>query len=197
MKFTTNTLALILFAIAIVILFFYCIRKNNNYINVKNILNKHCDIFRSKSTNRLLKGQIIVFFGVPMLLSVATVLINPIDDDFLDLILLIVTILISMFFAMLSIIIAISDNEKTKNKKLIKQTCDNINFENLVCILLLIICLIYNISPDLDISLIYFVIDIVIYYLLYCLLLNMFVVIKRISSIINNNTKINNSTKNE
>lgn len=199
-----NIISIILFCFSGIFLLLYSIRKNNNFINVRKTLANHVAIFKN---NKWLKGQLLFFFGLPCTLAIATTIIKPIDDSFLNLILLIITIFISMFFAMLSIIISFKDrenqtkNEKLKdskeqvqNKKLIKQTCDSLIFENFICVIIILISLIYNLFPkavfnflpDYCIGYLISIANFIIYYLLYCLLLNLFIVLKRIRILIHN-----------
>ena len=113
-----NIISIILFCFSGIVLLLYSIRKNNNFIDVRKTLANHVAIFKNKN-NKWLKGQLLFFFGLPCTLAIATTIIKPIDDSFLNLILLIITIFISMFFAMLSIIISFKDREnQTKNEKL-------------------------------------------------------------------------------
>lgn len=94
---------------------------------------------------------------------------------------------------MLSIIISFGDNNKN-DKKLIRETADSLIFENFICVIIILISLIYNLFPraafeefpELFINFIIFVADYFIYYLLYCLLLNLFIVLKRIGVLIHN-----------
>lgn len=199
-----NIISIILFCFSGIFLLLYSIRKNNNFIDVRKTLTNHVAIFKNKN-NKWLKGQLLFFFGLPCTLAIATTIIKPIDDSFLNLILLIITIFISMFFAMLSIIISFKDrenqtkNEKLKdskeqvqNKKLIKQTCDSLIFENFICVIIILISLIYNLFPkavlnflpDYCIGHLISIANFIIYYLLYCLLLNLFIVVKRIRILI-------------
>lgn len=90
-------ISIILFFISGLTLLFYSVRKNNNFINLRGTISNHISIFKDRN-NKYLKEQLFIFFGLPCLLSFATTIIKPIDDTFLDLILLIVTIFISMFF---------------------------------------------------------------------------------------------------
>lgn len=182
--------SIILFFISGFILLIYSVRKNNNFINLRGTISNHISIFKDRN-NKYMIGQLLIFFGLPCLLSFATTIIKPIDDTFLNLILLIVTIFISMFFAMLSIIISFGDNHEN-NKKLITETADSLIFENFICVIIILISLIYNLFPRVAfkefpesfINFIIFIADFFIYYLLYCLLLNLFIVLKRIGVLI-------------
>lgn len=147
-------------------------------------------MFKNKN-NKYLKGQLFIFFGLPCALSIATIMIKPIDDAFLNLIILVITIFTSMFFAMLSIIISLKGKQE-ENKKLIKETCDSLIFENFICVIIILLSLIYYVFPQkaLDflpeycVDWLICIVDFIIYYLIYCLLLNLFIVLKRIRVLI-------------
>lgn len=186
-------ISIILFCFSGVVLLCYFLRKNNNFIDIRGTIKNYISIFKNKY-NKYLKGQLFFFFGLPCTLAIATAIIKPMDDNFLNLILLIITIFISMFFAMLSIIISFKDKQ-TENKKLIKETCDGLIFENFICVIIILISLIYNLFPkaiinflpDYCIDGLTSIADFAIYYLLYCLLLNLFIVLKRIRILIHHN----------
>lgn len=186
-------ISIVLFCLSVLVLFVYAFRKNNNFINLRGTISNYTSIFKNKN-NKYLKGQLFIFFGIPCTLSIATTIIKPIDDTFLNLILLVITIFISMFFAMLSIIISFGDKQ-AKNNKLVKETCDSLIFENFICVIIILIALIYNLFPNIAFSFIpknltdylAHTADFFIYYLLYCLLLNLFIVLKRIRVLIHYN----------
>lgn len=91
-----------------------------------------------------------MYFGVPLLLAVAVSKIKTIDDGAINIITIIVSILTSMFFTLLTL--TIDMREKVKNNKtytaseaaistqLLKETYYSVMFEILVSVVILIMC---------------------------------------------------------
>ena len=84
-----------------------------------------------------------MFYFVPLILAVAIVKLKLIDKDIINNINIVISIFISMFFAMLSILCSFQikkkDAESIDNTyhKLLKETFNSILFESCLCILLL------------------------------------------------------------
>ena len=61
------TMPEILIAIAALIICFNLFRKNNNFFDVRNIFKEQFKIFKYA------KGQLVVFYGVPLILAFASI----------------------------------------------------------------------------------------------------------------------------
>nr|DAE66665.1 MAG TPA: hypothetical protein [Caudoviricetes sp.] len=183
-----------LLLIAVIVLAVGRVVFKKKYLNCYEIINRHLECFKA-SDNRYSKVSLFLYFGVPVLVSIALVRIRNIDDDVVNIITVIISILTSMLFTMLTLVLdmrkrIISDKEYNANKaaisaKLLKETYYSIMYEILNSIIILIICFVELFSKSYSrIS------SLMIYYLVFTLLMNLFMVLKRIFKVIDND--INN-----
>lgn len=161
---------------------------NLKYINCFDIIKKHIQCFRKKNGN-ISKMAILLYFGTPLLLAVAVEQIRVIDDSAINIITVIVSILTSMFFTLLTLILDMREKVKNSTKydaskaaissKILKETYYSIMFEILVSIVILILCFIELFSKTFSI-----LESFVIYYLTFVMLVNLFMILKRIFRVI-------------
>lgn len=163
------------FALSAIVLLFATTRKNNNFFDVQHIIKSHLNIFKDS------KFQYVIFYGVPFLLSTGTLLQQFVNEDLLGHIIIVISIFMSMLFAMLSTITSL--NQKTKDEfylKLVNETHMSILFEAILCIGVLIISftlLFSNITNCFVLGIFSFIL----YYLIYTIMLQVFILVKRIS----------------
>lgn len=148
------------------------------------IIKNHLRCFR-KSSGKLSTISIVLYFGVPMLLALALAIINKINDSAINIITIIISILTSMFFTLLTLVLDIKAKTKVDTSysasdakiisDVLKETYYSIMFEILVSIILLIFCFL-----DLFASNFSFIESIVIYYMTLIVLVNLFIILKRI-----------------
>ena len=172
-----------LFTLSAVILLFSATRKRNNFFDIRGIVKDQFKIFHG------LKTQLFVFYGVPFLLAFATVRIKRIDETILDNIIIVLSIFLSMLFAMLSIVGSQNNNKNEKRKILIDQTFNSIMFESVLCIVSLIIsfsCFFTTTVEGSNDTIVKWIISTILYYLIYTTILNTFIVIKRIKILFEN-----------
>ena len=176
-KFITS--AEFLFLVSGLIIFFNCIKKNNNFFDIRDIINKHFMMFSEA------KGQIFVFYGTPLILAIAVLKCNCINNDIIDNIIIILSIIISMLFAMLSIL-SNYPNKDDLYEKTLEETYNTILFQCVVCVLSLIISFaqyfIENDSPEIYLI----VISFVLYYMIFVLIMNIFLILKRMKALFEN-----------
>ena len=121
------------------------------YLDCYEIIKRHLECFKT-SDNRYSKVSLFLYFGVPAVVSIALVRIRNIDDDVINIITVIISILTSMLFTMLTLVLdmrkrIISDKDYNANKaaisaKLLKETYYSIMYEILNSIIILIrVCL--------------------------------------------------------
>jgi len=94
-----------------------------------------------------------------------------------------------MFFAMISILYSTSSKENVtdeKRKKLLHETINTILFECVLSIILLVISFIVLFIDDYNLSWPIVIVSLIIYYLLFVIILNVFIVIKRIKKLFDN-----------
>lgn len=177
----------ILFFLGIILILVALLQKNSNFLDVRKIICQHLSIF-SKSPL-----QIVAIFGAPLLIAIAAAATHPLTAEIVNNLNVVLSILISMFFAMLSILASLnfkSTDQKTvhditlvraadKYNKVLKQTNNAILFESILAILLLIVSFSQLFIGSFDPTLKLKIISAFVYYLTLVLMLNIFVVIKR------------------
>lgn len=190
-EFLPTSSGLLLLAIAFLILGRIILKKK--YLNCSNIIIMHLKCFKRKDGKYSI-SSLILYFGIPYLLAMALVQIRCIDDFVINIVTVIISILTSMFFTILTLTLDMrkrikSDekynaNEASISSKLLKEIYYSIMFEILISIAILIACFI-----ELFAQIYSFLSSIVIYYLVFVLLMNLFMVLKRIFSVIDNDLK--------
>ncbi len=161
-----------------------------NYLSVWDIVKNHINCFRNPGTKKLLIIPIIDYFLMPFLLGIAAALIKLIDSSVVNIITIIVSILTSMFFTLLGMLIDMKSKingdanyystEAKVSKQSLVETYYAVMFEILISIILLILCL-FNVFT----SCFSFIQSILIYGLTFLLIVNLMMIIKRIFKIIN------------
>lgn len=175
----------VLYVLSALILFFGLFQKNSSFLRTRRLFARY---FKTFSGSPL---QCIMIFGVPLLLSVATARLAIVSEDIVNNIIIVLSIFISMFFAVLSILTSFnykkdSDGEKiaknTRAKRYnesLKNTVSIILVEALLCIVLLIISLAVLFVDSYSKTWLLTGISLVIYYLTFIVILNVFAIIKR------------------
>lgn len=164
------------------------LRKNDSFFNVRDVIKKHLSIFLD------CKSQYVIFYIMPLFFAVGLSLIYEADMNFYENISVIISILLSMLLAILSILATkdyILSGDEKRNKRIIevvKETINAIFFVALLCILVLSIGLVMNIILSMTsvpfINVIKYIIVSILYYLFVVILLNVLLIVKRISKII-------------
>lgn len=155
--------------------------KNSNFLDIRSILYQHIDIFKNSPL------QFISIFIIPALFAIAIVLIRCIDKEILNNLNIVLSILIAMFFSVLSILTAFE--QKNKNKKyqqLLNETFTTTIFEIILCLSLLLISFVALFISDFKNSLFLEIISVIIYYLTIVTILNILVIIKRLKVLFEN-----------
>lgn len=169
------------------------------YLNCFVIIQKHLECFK-KPSGRYSIISIILYFMVPYFISISLVQIRVIDDDVINIVTIIISILTSMLFTMLTLILdmrkgVLSDENYDASKasisaKLLKETYYSIMFEILISVVILIMCFVEIFSKEYS-----FFSSIIIYYLTFTLLMNLFMVLKRIFNIIDYDINLQDGNK--
>lgn len=164
------------------------------YLNCMVIIKKHLECFKKQNGDYSIIS-IGIYLGIPFLIALSLVQIKEIDSDVVNMLTIIVSILTSMFFTMLTLTLDIrkkvlsnenyNANNASVSAKVLKETYYTIMFEILISIAILIMCFIEMFSNKFSKYT-----SVVIYYLTFVLLLNLFMVLKRIFNVINNDLDI-------
>lgn len=184
-KSSISTILVCVSAILMVIAF---LQKNSNFLDVRSIISTHFKVFSGSPL------QCAVIFGVPLLITIAALNKQALSKDIVDTLNIVLSILISMFFAMLSILSALNlkvVNEKEKNdviaiskvkeyNLLLKETFNAVMFECILCILVLAISFTLLFVNSFSASWQLTLVSGVVYYLALVIVFNIFVIIKRI-----------------
>ncbi len=184
-KLSISTILVCVSAILMMIAF---LQKNSNFLDVRSIISTHFKVFSGSPL------QCAVIFGVPLLITIAALNKQALSKDIVDTLNIVLSILISMFFAMLSILSALNlkaVNEKEKNdviaiskveeyNLLLKETFNAVMFECILCILVLSISFTLLFVNDFSTSWQLTLVSGLVYYLALVIVFNIFVIIKRI-----------------
>lgn len=162
---------------------------NQKYLNYFEIIHKHIGCFR-KSSGKISLVSIFLYFCVPLLVAIALLMIRNIDSDVINLLAIIVSILTSMFFTLLTLILDMRGRVRSNQSynagdaklslNLLKDTYYSIMFEILISILILIFCFIELFAQQF-----YWLCGLIIYYMSFVMLTNLFMILKRIYKVIN------------
>ncbi|MDO4468393.1 MAG: hypothetical protein Q4C84_00965 [Bacillota bacterium] len=158
------------------------------YINCFDLIRMHILCFK-KTDGKISKIAIILYFGIPLLLAVAVMQIRIIDDSAINIITIIISILTSMFFTLLTLILDMREkvkgnmqydaSEAAISTKILKETYYSIMFEILISIVILILCFIELFAKTFN-----RIESFVIYYLTFVMIINLFMILKRIFRVI-------------
>lgn len=169
-----------------------------DYFSVTNIVKEYIKGFKNDRTKKVVIIPFLIAFIIPILFAILINNIKQIDGKTIEIITIIISILTSMFFTVLALIIDIkartkerqeskklNANDIQKTMKLIRLIYHALMFEILLCIFILLLCFI-GVFTEVFTSLLSFLI----YYFTFTMLINMFMVLKRVFVIIEH--EINN-----
>ena len=173
---------IVLFILALIILLAYVFKAGTNYLNIGKIFKDYISIFSDA------KKHLWIFWGVPVLLSGALVQVTILTSGLAENLCVFLSILVSAFFAMLSILVS-KDAKKQASKlyeQVLKETASTVLLEIVLCMVSLIISLSIIFLDASMTQWVQVIISLFEYYLLFAMLLNMLILIKRFKSLIDN-----------
>lgn len=183
MKMLTNPTFWIFFCLVILLISKFVFKID--YINVSEIMKKHINNFRNQKTNKILIIPFFIYFIMPLILAVAISNIKLADKDIIENITVALSILTSMLFTLLALIIDMKGKIESRNAKdgvkikklkvLVRETYYTIMFEIIISVILLVLTFAYMFIGEISLA-----ITILIYYLLFLFILNLLIVLKRI-----------------
>lgn len=182
----------------IILSLFICICIRVSYFNIFKITKNYISIFKNDGKYDIF--AIYMSLVLPMLLALyVKVYIKPGKDNY-ESILLIITILTALFFSALGIILSIKEkviliSSKSKEqtecsaskKERLNRLTNSVFYTDMFEIMISILILIFTFINDCLEQI--FIIDLLIYYLIFVLLINMLVLLKRFNIIIDEQIK--------
>lgn len=163
----------VLLPIGVVLVVLYSTQKYNNFIRIRGILAQYFSIF-DKSV-----FQIAFFIGVPALFAISFAQLAIPQQTTFDTMYVVVSILITMFFSVLTMLTGDNSKRNERYKDVLNETINCILFEIVVSIFILAYGFIFQmLMRKIPASLIS-VCTCVFYYMIFFLLLNMFIIVKR------------------
>ena len=168
--------------IGTIILLYSFTFKVSNFFDIKKIFIDHFKIFNG---NYL---QLFSVYITPIFIALNIALKQQVTKDTLEGINLIITVLTSMFFAIISILCSVDfKQKKEKYKKLVEETFNSTLFEIICCLLLLFASFILIFINKYDNTYLLKFASTFIYYLLMIVILNIFIILKRIKTVFDKN----------
>lgn len=181
----------ILILIGILILALALLQRNSNFLDVRAVFVLQLKAFTGSPL------QFVAIFITPLLLAVGISSDYPISTAIINSLILVLTIFMSMFFAMLSILSTFTFKKVTECKKdditannwaanynqLLKETFNAVIFECIICIIVLIIAFCLSVIDDYSSLHSIGIVSGIVYYLFLVILLNILVIIKRIKKL--------------
>ncbi len=185
-----------LLVISIIILVIGKVCFHKDFLNCFDIIKHHMNCFRMRN-GHISKISVFLYMIIPLFLAISIMQIRILDDDVINLITVIVSILTSMLFTLLTLILDMrtrikadckyNANDAYLSTKLLKETYYSLMFEILNCIFILIMCFV-----ELFVKQYSGIMSLIIYYLIFVLLLTLFVILKRIYNVINKDLEVHN-----
>ena len=159
------------------------------YTSVKDIIKNYLSCF-SDDHGKILFLPVVYYFGIPLLVSIVAALKHEMDGDIINTVTVVVSILTTLLFNLLMLVIDMKSKiqkdpeyysmDAHTSKKALIGAYYAIMFAILVSVGILIICL-FNVFVK-TYGLIQ---SICLYYLLFLLLINLFMILKKIYKVIN------------
>ncbi|MCI9453229.1 MAG: hypothetical protein HFG83_05285 [Dorea sp.] len=164
-----------------------------NYISVVDIIENHLNCFKN-SKGKILIVPIVNYMILPFLMGMATTLLEIINNDAINIITVIVSILTAMLFTLLTMVIDMKakikqnpeyfSKEAEVSEKALLETYYTIMFEILISIILLLFCFFNCFSKKYG-----SIQSFLIYSLTYMLVINLMMIIKRMFRVIDTDMK--------
>lgn len=181
--------------ISTIIVIIYMFQKNNNFIDIKRMVSNHFKIF-NKSV-----WQILFFTIIPILFSIGFLIEQRLNDTILNCLSVIFSILVAMFFSILAVLLSIQSNFNQKNTQknmynntllVIEQCTDTVIYEILLSIVILFLLFLFVVFEKSMATWVKYVSTFFVYTFSNSVILNIFILIKRLKSIFDKVSDVNN-----
>lgn len=163
----------LLLPVGIILVVLYSIQKNSNFIRIRGIFSQYMGIFNGSFV------QICFFFGVPILFAISFAQLSEPDQSTFDTMYVVVSILITMFFSVLTILTGENRQKSEEYKQVLNETINCILFEIVVSIFILAYGFIFQMLLNLIPTSFVDIFASIFYYMIFFLLLNLFIIVKR------------------
>lgn len=186
-----------LVAFSALLIFICMMRKKEDFFNIRKTICDHLKIFKH------CPSKYWIFYGLPLMFSVGLALIYEAGSGFYTELSVVLGIILSMLFAILSILSsqdysAVNDKKrKSKAKKVLKETTNAIVFDSILSLFLMLYGLVIIVLSGLNIIEISFdmtilktVASCIAYYVFTIILLNLLFIVKQMSKIIEFNLEV-------
>lgn len=179
-----SIIAIGLIILSSILIFFNVVAKNSNYIGLKNIFKEQFKMFSSS------KWQYVIVYVYPIFLSVGIDLLYVADCNMYQNIIVAISIFVSMLFAMMSILTAkdtsIYPTQKQRDnvESVLKETNNAVVFCVSLAVFEIILCLVAIAIQGTSYCVVNRILWGVIVYLFEILLLNMMIIVKRLSKVV-------------
>ncbi len=175
--------------IIIVLLIFSKFVVKLDYLSVFDIIRNHLSCFKGDASGKLKLLPVLNYCAVPLLLGLSAAFVKEVDGDMINIITIIITIIATMLFTLLATVIDMKAKinadpnyyrmEGQISKQALIETYYTIMFEILVSVILLILCFINKLTESF-----LFIQSFLIYGLLFLLIVNLLMILKRIFRVI-------------
>ena len=182
-----DILAIVVLSICLTVVFIALFQKNSNFLDIRSVFTEHISMLKKSPL------QFSAIIVVPLIIALIGALYHPLTKDVVNNLNIVLSILISMFFAVLSILVSLTRKKESKDRPLtpeeknyntlLDETFNAVVFESTLCILLLVISFVQLFFDNFKTCLLLTIISTVVYYLSVVIVLNIFVVIKRIRAL--------------
>lgn len=191
-------IGLVLIVLSVFLIFFCLIRKKEEFFNIRKTVFDHLKVFKH------CPSKYLIFYGFPVMFSVGLAMIYEAGTAFYSELSVVLGIILSMLFAILSILSGqdyseVNDEtQKSIAKKVLKETTNAIVFDSILSLFLMLYGLVIivlsgldNIEFSFDMTIVKSILSGVAYYLFTVVLLNLLFIVKQMSKIIEFNIEVN------
>ncbi len=188
---TAKITGIVLIAVSAFLIAISLLRRNESYFNLFEVFKKHLSLFKD------CKYQYIVFYGFPLLFAVGLALVYEAGAAFYSELSVILGILISMLFTILSILTGLDyssvavQKQRENAKKAVKETVNAIVFDSVLSLFLMLYSLAMIILDGVsfsgltvDVAIIKSILSGAAYYVFAVILLTLLLIVKHMSKII-------------
>ena len=176
-----KTILLSLSSVGACLLLLSLLPKNSNFLDVRRIIISHIKVLKANPL------QFICIFIIPIIFSITILQFRFIDQNILNNLNIVLSILLSMFFAMLSILSSLNySNKDEKYLQLQQETFIATVFEIIICLCLLLISFIVLFVGQYGHSIYLIISSFVVYYLTIVCILNILSIIKLLQALFEN-----------
>lgn len=176
-------IGIILIIVSSILLLMGLFRKKNNFIDLRSVLISHFKMFRCA------KIQFFVIYICTLVMSIGISLIYIADITLYQNIIVVMSIFVSMLMAMLSLIKAkdyshLNETQRENVKEVIKEVDNQVVYCSFVSVVVIVFSLIMIAISKIDNPMLDIITSTIVYYLVEVLLLNILLIMKRMSRLL-------------